>query len=60
MIIVGGYAPSFIYGPLGYILEYDMEQDTMQEMACKTLCMEAKSQYAISVVDSSDFSKWCL
>ena len=56
MIIVGGYAPSFIYGPLGYILEYDMEQDTMQEIGA----MEAKSQYAISVVDSSDFSKWCL
>ena len=56
MIIVGGYAPSFIYGPLGYILEYDMEQDTMQEIGA----MEARSQYAISVVDSSDFSKWCL
>ena len=52
LIIVGGYAG----GSRDTILEYDMEQDTMQEIGNMR---DARSQHAITVVQYSDFSQWC-
>ena len=54
MIIVGGYDTGNEY--LDTILDYDMEQDTMQEMGNMR---EARDQHAITVVQYSDFSQWC-
>ena len=52
MIIVGGYDGGY----LDTILEYDMEQDTMQEIGNM---QDARKQHAINVVQYSDFSQWC-
>ena len=52
IIIVGGLAG----GSLDTILEYDMEQDTMQEIGNMR---DVRDQHAITVVQYSDFSQWC-
>ena len=52
IIIVGVNAG----GSLDTILEYDMEQDTMQEIGNMR---EARYEHAITVVQYSDFSQWC-
>ena len=56
MIIVGGTGTDAGNEYLDTILDYDMEQDTMQEIGNM---QEARGRHAVSVVQYSDFSQWC-